>query len=103
MSVTKTPLPRVLCRVIRTLSNQITDSLLSGPVSLLHPLESVYLLGLVVVATACEIVFPLSPWQQKLPFLPLLVTSVYCSVGVTYSFLRLYVSLLRRDEKPKQL
>uniref|UniRef100_A0A3Q3QI24 Alpha-1,3-glucosyltransferase n=1 Tax=Monopterus albus TaxID=43700 RepID=A0A3Q3QI24_MONAL len=71
-----------------------------GP--LLHPLEVVYLLGLVAVAIACEVVFPLSPWQQQLPFLPLLATSVYCSVGVCYSFLRLYVSLLRQREKPKQ-
>lgn len=55
------------------------------------------------MAAACEVIFPLSPWQQKLPFLPLLVTSVYCSVGVCYSFLRLYVSLLRWEDKPKQL
>uniref|UniRef100_A0A8C4HH53 Alpha-1,3-glucosyltransferase n=1 Tax=Dicentrarchus labrax TaxID=13489 RepID=A0A8C4HH53_DICLA len=75
----------------------------SGQGSLLRPLESVYLAGLVAVAIACEIVFPLSPWQQRLPFLPLLATSVYCSVGVSYSFLRLYASLLRQDEKPKQL
>ncbi|MEQ2284796.1 glycosyl transferase, partial [Ameca splendens] len=71
--------------------------------SLLRPLEVVYLLGLVAVAIACEFIFPLSPWQQKLPFLPLLVTSVYCAAGVSYSFLRLYVTLLRSDEKPKQL
>ncbi|KAM9846223.1 dolichyl pyrophosphate Glc1Man9GlcNAc2 alpha-1,3-glucosyltransferase [Aulostomus maculatus] len=74
----------------------------SGQRALLHPLEVSYLLGLVAVAIACELIFPLSPWQQKLPFLPLLVTSVYCSLGVCYSFLRLYVSLLRQDKKPKQ-
>ena len=74
----------------------------SGKGSLLRPLEVVYLLGLGALAMACEAVFPLSPWRQKLPFLPLLVTSVYCSVGVCYSFLRLYVSLLRGEEKPKQ-
>ncbi|XP_075888181.1 dolichyl pyrophosphate Glc1Man9GlcNAc2 alpha-1,3-glucosyltransferase isoform X2 [Nelusetta ayraudi] len=71
--------------------------------SLLHPLESVYLLGLAPVAVACEVVFPLSPWQQKLPFLPLLVTSVYCSLGVCYSFLRMYCSLLRGHHKHKQM
>uniref|UniRef100_A0A3Q3E595 Alpha-1,3-glucosyltransferase n=1 Tax=Labrus bergylta TaxID=56723 RepID=A0A3Q3E595_9LABR len=70
--------------------------------SLLHPLESVYLLGLIPVAIACEVIFPLSSWQQKLPFLPLLVTSVYCSMGVCYSFLRLYISMLRDEERPKQ-
>ncbi|XP_077402825.1 dolichyl pyrophosphate Glc1Man9GlcNAc2 alpha-1,3-glucosyltransferase [Vanacampus margaritifer] len=76
----------------------------SGRVSLLHTLEVVYLSGLVVVAVACEFVFPLSPWQQKLPFLPLLATSVYAALGVCYSFLRLYVTLLRQDSgKSKQL
>ncbi|XP_031729891.1 dolichyl pyrophosphate Glc1Man9GlcNAc2 alpha-1,3-glucosyltransferase [Anarrhichthys ocellatus] len=70
---------------------------------LLRPLESVYLMGLVAVAIACEVVFPLSPWQQKLPFLPLLATSVYCSAGVCHCFLRLYVSLLRQEEKHKRL
>ncbi|KAL6098227.1 alg8 [Pungitius sinensis] len=75
----------------------------SGQGRLLCPLESAYLLGLIAVAITCEVVFPLSPWQQRLPFLPLLVTSVYCSVGVCHSFLRLYVSLLRPQEKPKQL
>lgn len=71
--------------------------------SLLRPLEVVYLLGLVAVAISCELVFPLSPWRHKLPFLPLLVTSVYCAVGISYSFLRLYLTLLRSDGKPKQL
>ncbi|KAF7654386.1 hypothetical protein LDENG_00070440 [Lucifuga dentata] len=71
----------------------------SGQGSLLRPLEVVYLLGLVAVAIGCEIIFPLSPWQQKLPFLPLLATSVYCSLGVCYSFLRLYISLLRGKHK----
>ncbi|KAM6911413.1 dolichyl pyrophosphate Glc1Man9GlcNAc2 alpha-1,3-glucosyltransferase isoform 2-T2 [Lycodopsis pacificus] len=70
---------------------------------LLRPLESVYLMGLVAVAIACEVVFPLSPWQHQLPFLPLLATSVYCSAGVCHCFLRLYVSLLRQEEKHKRL
>ncbi|KAM4620943.1 dolichyl pyrophosphate Glc1Man9GlcNAc2 alpha-1,3-glucosyltransferase [Polymixia lowei] len=77
--------------------------LFSGQGSLLHPLEAVYLLGLVAVEILCEIVYPLSPWQRTLPFLPLLVTSVYCALGVSYSFVRLYAVLLRRTEdKPKQ-
>ncbi|XP_029303989.1 dolichyl pyrophosphate Glc1Man9GlcNAc2 alpha-1,3-glucosyltransferase [Cottoperca gobio] len=77
--------------------------LYSGQGSLLRPLEVVYLLGLLAVALACEVAFPLTPWHQTLPFLPLLATSVYCSLGVCYSFLRLYVSLLRQEERPKQL
>uniref|UniRef100_UPI003AAF2F07 dolichyl pyrophosphate Glc1Man9GlcNAc2 alpha-1,3-glucosyltransferase isoform X8 n=1 Tax=Centroberyx gerrardi TaxID=166262 RepID=UPI003AAF2F07 len=75
---------------------------LSAHGSLLHPLEAVYLLGLVPLAIACEIVFPLSPWQQTLPFLPLLATSVYCAAGVCHAFVRLYVSMLR-EPKAKQL
>ncbi|XP_068436437.1 dolichyl pyrophosphate Glc1Man9GlcNAc2 alpha-1,3-glucosyltransferase isoform X2 [Clinocottus analis] len=68
----------------------------SGP--LLRPLESGYLVGLAALALACEVAFPLSPWQQKLPFLPLLATSVYCALGVCYAFLRLYATLLRPEE-----
>ncbi|XP_027888087.1 dolichyl pyrophosphate Glc1Man9GlcNAc2 alpha-1,3-glucosyltransferase [Xiphophorus couchianus] len=71
--------------------------------SLLRPMEIAYLLGLVAVAISCEFVFPLLPWRQKLPFLPLLATSVYCALGVSYSFLRLYATLLRSDDKHKQL
>ncbi|XP_024117035.1 probable dolichyl pyrophosphate Glc1Man9GlcNAc2 alpha-1,3-glucosyltransferase [Oryzias melastigma] len=70
--------------------------------SLLRPVELVYLLGLGLVALFSEVLFPLSPWKLRLPFLPLLATSVYCSVGVSYSFLRLYATLLHSDSKPKQ-
>lgn len=104
---TPAELPIKVCLMLMFTIYSVTAlrKLHSGQGSLLHPLESIYLLGLVAVAVACEVVFPLSPWQQKLPFLPLLATSVYCSVGVCYSFLRLYVSLLRgqKEEKPKQL
>lgn len=85
----------------------LTKGLFHSPVSsqgsLLHPLESVYLLGLAPVALACEVIFPLSPWQQKLPFLPLLVTSVYSSLGICYSFVRLYCSLFKGPQKHKQM
>lgn len=72
--------------------------------SLLHRLESFYLLGLVDVGLLCEMVFPLSPWQSTLPFAPLLVTSVYCALGVSYSFIRLYISIMtqKATEKPKR-
>lgn len=64
-------------------------------------LESLYLLGVATVCVVCEIILPLSPLTARLPFLPLLLTSVYCAVGVTYCFIRLYASLLRTSEHSK--
>ncbi|KAK1168199.1 putative dolichyl pyrophosphate Glc1Man9GlcNAc2 alpha-1,3-glucosyltransferase [Acipenser oxyrinchus oxyrinchus] len=66
--------------------------------SLLSWLEAVYLTGLVPLEVFCEVVYPLTSWQQTLPFLPLLLTSVYCALGVTYSFFKLYLSMLTEPE-----
>ena len=60
--------------------------------------ELLYLLGLAAVSAVSEVLLPLSPVSARLPFLPLLLTSVYCAAGVAYSFLRLYGSLLRTQE-----
>ncbi|XP_012791189.2 probable dolichyl pyrophosphate Glc1Man9GlcNAc2 alpha-1,3-glucosyltransferase isoform X1 [Sorex araneus] len=57
-------------------------------------METVYLLGLGPLEVFCEFVFPFTSWKLRWPFLPLLLTSVYCAVGVTYSWLRLYMSAL---------
>ncbi|KAL4659618.1 putative dolichyl pyrophosphate Glc1Man9GlcNAc2 alpha-1,3-glucosyltransferase [Arapaima gigas] len=62
---------------------------------LINTAESVYLAGLVPLEVFCEFVYPLTSWQRTFPFIPLLLTSVYCSVGILYSFIRLYVTLLR--------
>ncbi|XP_029028806.1 probable dolichyl pyrophosphate Glc1Man9GlcNAc2 alpha-1,3-glucosyltransferase [Betta splendens] len=97
------PIKAVLMLIFTIYSFTSLRKLHSGQASLLHPLEVVYLLGLVAMAVICEIIFPLSPWQHRLPFLPLLATSVYCSVGTCYSFLRMYAILVREREKPKQL
>ncbi|XP_062289282.1 probable dolichyl pyrophosphate Glc1Man9GlcNAc2 alpha-1,3-glucosyltransferase [Scomber scombrus] len=96
------PIKVVLMLIFTIFSFVALRKLHSGRGSLLLPLEVVYLSGLVAVAIACEVVFPLSPWRQTLPFLPLLATSVYCALGVCYSFLRLYGSLLT-SHKHKQL
>uniref|UniRef100_A0A8B9REI0 Alpha-1,3-glucosyltransferase n=1 Tax=Astyanax mexicanus TaxID=7994 RepID=A0A8B9REI0_ASTMX len=64
----------------------------SGP--LLNSVEVAYLLGLVPLELICEFVYPLTSWQHTLPFIPLLLTSVYCALGVLYSFIRLYLSVL---------
>ncbi|XP_076403583.1 dolichyl pyrophosphate Glc1Man9GlcNAc2 alpha-1,3-glucosyltransferase isoform X3 [Peromyscus maniculatus bairdii] len=61
---------------------------------LLNWVETVYLLGLGPLEVCCEVVFPLTSWERKYPFVPLLLTSVYCAVGITYAWTRLYVSVL---------
>ncbi|KAK1875217.1 putative dolichyl pyrophosphate Glc1Man9GlcNAc2 alpha-13-glucosyltransferase [Dissostichus eleginoides] len=72
-----------------------------GP--LLLPLETLYLGGLLPLSLCCDVLLPLSPWGARLPFLPLLATSLYCSLGIIYCFLRLYCSMLRGGaERPKQ-
>uniref|UniRef100_A0A8D0BDG9 Alpha-1,3-glucosyltransferase n=1 Tax=Salvator merianae TaxID=96440 RepID=A0A8D0BDG9_SALMN len=74
-----------------------------GP--LLNWMETLYLIGLIPLELVCEIVFPLTAWNLQFPFLPLLLTSVYCALGIMYAWLRLYVStflepraIKRKDE-----
>ncbi|XP_036380505.1 probable dolichyl pyrophosphate Glc1Man9GlcNAc2 alpha-1,3-glucosyltransferase [Megalops cyprinoides] len=59
--------------------------------------EAAYLAGLAPLEVFCELVYPWTRWQQAFPFIPLLLTSVYCALGVTYSFITLYLSLLRTE------
>ncbi|XP_004365537.1 dolichyl glycosyltransferase [Capsaspora owczarzaki ATCC 30864] len=55
----------------------------------LNRLEKAYLFGFAAVELYTEVLHPifLPNW---LPFLPLLLTSVYCSAGVHYTFVRFY-------------
>ncbi|XP_038264609.1 probable dolichyl pyrophosphate Glc1Man9GlcNAc2 alpha-1,3-glucosyltransferase isoform X1 [Dermochelys coriacea] len=71
-----------------------------GP--LLNWLETIYLIELVPLEIFCEIVFPLTSWKLKFPFIPLLFTSVYCALGITYAWLKLYVSVLTESVTVRQ-
>ncbi|XP_075448735.1 dolichyl pyrophosphate Glc1Man9GlcNAc2 alpha-1,3-glucosyltransferase isoform X3 [Ascaphus truei] len=71
-----------------------------GP--LLNWLETLYLYGLVPLEIFCEIAYPLTPWLERLPFIPLLLTSVYCALGVGYAWLRLYIAVFTESAAVKK-
>uniref|UniRef100_A0A480XYY3 Alpha-1,3-glucosyltransferase n=1 Tax=Sus scrofa TaxID=9823 RepID=A0A480XYY3_PIG len=57
-------------------------------------METFYLLGLGPLEVFCEFLFPFTSWKLKFPFIPLLLTSVYCAVGIIYAWFKLYISVL---------
>ncbi|XP_066248706.1 dolichyl pyrophosphate Glc1Man9GlcNAc2 alpha-1,3-glucosyltransferase [Euwallacea similis] len=61
---------------------------------LLNIAESLYLLGLTLVFFYENVIHKLSGLDSKLPFLPLMLTSFYCSLGVVYCWARYYFQLL---------
>lgn len=69
---------------------------------LLNTLESIYLLGLSLVFVYEHVMHNILGLSHSLPFLPLLITSVYCSCGVMYCWFRYYVYFLKLDEKHVQ-
>ncbi|XP_063847488.1 probable dolichyl pyrophosphate Glc1Man9GlcNAc2 alpha-1,3-glucosyltransferase isoform X2 [Scylla paramamosain] len=56
---------------------------------LLHAIENLYLLGLVPLFLLLELGLGRLGLGEGLPFLPLMLVSVYCALGVTYSWLKL--------------
>ncbi|ELT88001.1 hypothetical protein CAPTEDRAFT_4725 [Capitella teleta] len=57
---------------------------------LLNFFESIYLLGLIPLEFYCSAVHSLLGLSERLPFIPLLMTSCYCAVGVIYAWLKFY-------------
>ena len=53
--------------------------------------EKIYLFGLFFLQIYNAFLHSIFNLSDKLPFLPLLLTSVYCSVGVLYAWLKFYV------------
>ncbi|GAB6020297.1 glycosyl transferase [Chamberlinius hualienensis] len=56
---------------------------------LLSPLESAYLYVLPVVQLYADVIHGLLGLSSTLPFLPLMVISVYCALGISYIWLKL--------------
>lgn len=65
---------------------------------LLSKLESVYVLCLVLLFTYENVIHPLLGWKDKYPFLPLMLTSVYCAMGVLYCWVKYYWHFITMNE-----
>lgn len=61
---------------------------------MLRQIESLYLYGLIVLCVYDNAIHALWGLDKTLPFLPLMLTSVYCSVGVIYVWLCYYYYFL---------
>nr|XP_022319221.1 probable dolichyl pyrophosphate Glc1Man9GlcNAc2 alpha-1,3-glucosyltransferase isoform X1 [Crassostrea virginica]XP_022319426.1 probable dolichyl pyrophosphate Glc1Man9GlcNAc2 alpha-1,3-glucosyltransferase isoform X1 [Crassostrea virginica] len=57
---------------------------------LLNSLESIYIIGLLPLELWNSAIFPVLDFSEKFPFLPLMLTSVYCSVGIIHSWIKFY-------------
>lgn len=64
-------------------------------------LEKMYLIGLGVLFIYEHLIYHVLEMHKNLPFLPLMLTSVYCAVGITYFWLIFYYDYLRESEIPK--
>uniref|UniRef100_A0A8C2R927 Alpha-1,3-glucosyltransferase n=1 Tax=Capra hircus TaxID=9925 RepID=A0A8C2R927_CAPHI len=94
LSVIELPIKIVLMLLFTTYSISSLKTLFRKEKPLFTWMETFYLLGLGPLEVFCEFVFPFTSWNLKYPFIPLLLTSVYCAVGITYAWLKLYVSVL---------
>lgn len=63
--------------------------------NILKTYEIVYLTGLAFILFYEHVLQYILKYDQKLPFLPLMLTSVYCSIGVSFFWLKYYVNYLR--------
>ena len=57
--------------------------------------EACYLYGLVFLEFYCSVIHPFTVLAAKLPFLPLMLTSVYCAVGVVWAWIVFYLDTLK--------
>ncbi|XP_044258032.1 probable dolichyl pyrophosphate Glc1Man9GlcNAc2 alpha-1,3-glucosyltransferase [Tribolium madens] len=63
---------------------------------LLNCFESIYILGLSVIFVYENFLHQFLGLGTKLPYLPLLLTSLYCSVGIIYSWIGFYINFFTR-------
>ncbi|KAJ8950475.1 hypothetical protein NQ314_007862 [Rhamnusium bicolor] len=70
-------------------------SICSYTLPLLSPLESIYVLGLGAIFLYENVIHHLLGLHSQLPFLPLMITSVYCAIGIIYSWVSYYIYFLK--------
>ncbi|XP_028405571.1 probable dolichyl pyrophosphate Glc1Man9GlcNAc2 alpha-1,3-glucosyltransferase isoform X2 [Dendronephthya gigantea] len=63
--------------------------------------ENIYLFGLIPLEIYNLLIHSALGFDLTLPFLPLLLTSVYCSVGILWSWLLFYYSVLTEGDHDK--
>ncbi|KYQ93549.1 glycosyltransferase [Tieghemostelium lacteum] len=63
-----------------------------------YTVEKLYLLFLLLLELFNIFIFPLY-LKEKLPFLSLMLTSVYCSAGLMYLYFQIYFNLIFRNNK----
>ncbi|RUP43420.1 hypothetical protein BC936DRAFT_137204 [Jimgerdemannia flammicorona] len=62
--------------------------------TLLSPLETIYLAGFILLQIYVSVVHILVFGSERFEFLPLMMTSLYCAVGVCYGWLRFTVAYI---------
>lgn len=64
-------------------------------IPLLSNSESTYVLGLAPLFLYTEVLFRFTAVSTTLPFLPLMMTSIYCALGVSYCWFKYYTYFMR--------
>ena len=64
---------------------------------LLHVHERIYSMGIILLPLYEHIIQYILKFDERFPFMPLMITSVYCSIGMTYFWLRFYCQYLFED------
>lgn len=61
--------------------------------------EKIYIFGFICLPVYEHTVHSLLKFDKKLPFFPLLLTSLYCSIGIIFVFFKYYFKFLSYNTK----
>ena len=63
---------------------------ISFGIPFVNHIEAVYIWGLLPLHVYCNAIHSIIGLDERLPFIPLMLTSLYCTVGVTWSWILFY-------------